>query len=141
MSIIDGRTIIFDIFEGVPSPEQDPSPSEIRDYVIKEASVILLVYDVTRRSTLDAVQQCFENIHRVKSLESMPPLVLVGNHSDMPHREVQPDEGRHLAARLQCAGFIETSAKEGTGIDEAFEIAGRALMAVENTNSTILKDR
>lgn len=49
--------------------------------------------------------------------------ILIGNKTDKPnaHREVSTDEGARLAKKLRTK-FIETSAKTGPRVVEAFEI-------------------
>jgi len=53
--------------------------------------------------------------------------VLLANKSDIPvaDRAVSPTEGKELAKSLGDIPIVETSAKEGIGVEEAFEIMVR----------------
>ena len=53
------------------------------------------------------------------------PIMLVGNKSDDPGRQVSEELGKKLATNWQC-GFVETSAKNDTNVRELFsELLGR----------------
>jgi GTPase KRas protein len=50
--------------------------------------------------------------------KGQPPLVLVGNKSDLEHeRVVSRQTGQELARRWKCT-FLETSAKNQANVDE-----------------------
>ena len=83
---------------------------------------IIFVYDVTCRSSfenvekfwLKEVKQYFPNTNEIV-------MMLVGNKIDNIHnRQVSENEGEDLARRNGMM-FIETSAKEKIGVNEAFE--------------------
>mmetsp|Transcript_36473 Transcript_36473/g.67377 ORF Transcript_36473/g.67377 Transcript_36473/m.67377 type:complete len:117 (-) Transcript_36473:299-649(-) len=77
---------------------------------MKGKDAFMLVYDVTKKSSLDYVSQLREKILKVKA--SKAPMVLVGNKSDlMDDREVTTEDGQNLAADWGCQ-CIETSAKD-----------------------------
>ncbi len=58
--------------------------------------------------------------------------MLLANKADVPveDRAVSPDETKQLAEKLGKIPLIETSAKEGVGVAEAFEIMVRCAFVV-----------
>ena len=78
---------------------------------------VLLMFDLTRRSTFDNLTSWMAEVED-KAPEQLP-LVLVGNKSDQPGREVGDDEAQSFAAQHGMQ-YVETSAKAGHGVNEAF---------------------
>jgi small GTP-binding protein len=88
------------------------------------ADIMVVVYDVTSHHTFTHVKKWMAGCTEVCG--DTIPTCLVGNKSDLAqHREVEIEAGRELANRMgsegQRAVFVETSAKEGLGVVEAFE--------------------
>lgn len=86
----------------------------------KDAHGVILVYDVTSRSSFDNINEwlksCSENIDKSKS-----SIILVGNKIDLTdQREVSEEEGRDFAVQNNVL-FIETSAFDNR--DECIEKA------------------
>eukprot|EP01119_Soliformovum_irregulare_P014544 TRINITY_DN3976_c1_g1_i1.p1 TRINITY_DN3976_c1_g1~~TRINITY_DN3976_c1_g1_i1.p1 ORF type:complete len:175 (-),score=27.38 TRINITY_DN3976_c1_g1_i1:16-540(-) len=84
---------------------------------------VLLVYDVTSRSSFEDIKSLRESVFRSRDLDSQKhriPMVIVGNKCDAEkQRVVSIREAQRLAAELDCP-FIETSAKENINIEEIF---------------------
>lgn len=81
-------------------------------------SGLILVYDITNRNS-------FTNLDYWLNQCSYPQLncakLLIGNKSDLTGlRQVSQNEGKELADKLGME-FLETSAKEDLGVNEAFE--------------------
>lgn len=53
-------------------------------------------------------------------------MILLGNKADL-EREVEVEEAEDLAQRLSC-DYLETSAKTGVNVEEAFEKIARACL-------------
>ena len=83
---------------------------------------IIFVYDVTERSSFENIEKFWlKEIREYFPVNSEVILMLVGNKIDNEYsRKVTEDEGDELA-RKHGMLFIETSAKERVGIQEAFE--------------------
>jgi small GTP-binding protein len=82
------------------------------------ASGILLIFDLTRRSSFEHVGFWLDQAR--KHAPPGIPIVIVGNKSDLEEqREVTHEEGQQ-AARGLGAGYAECSALLGQGIDESF---------------------
>mmetsp|Transcript_36988 Transcript_36988/g.58185 ORF Transcript_36988/g.58185 Transcript_36988/m.58185 type:complete len:204 (-) Transcript_36988:334-945(-) len=80
---------------------------------------IIVVYDVTDNVTFTNVKQWLEEISRYAS-PSVAKL-LVGNKSDLEGDRIVPLEAAKGFADENQLAFIETSAKTGTNVKEAFE--------------------
>jgi Ras-related protein Rab-1A len=83
------------------------------------------VYDVTRRNTYEKINNWHEEIKKNTDQISM---ILVGNKIDLvDDREVTPEEGKELAEKLNLS-YIETSAKTGENIEDAFRMLALQLI-------------
>lgn len=82
---------------------------------------VMLVFDVTNRQSFENVATWMQDVKRYGS--ETCPIVLIGNKCDcLPSkREVEDAEAAALAAELGCK-YLATSAKTGSGVDEAFEV-------------------
>ena len=82
------------------------------------ANGVLLVYDITRKSTYDDVALWLENIR--KHCHQDMHAVLVGNKCDLKkEREVSYADGEKLSKELEMP-FFETSAKDNYHVTSAF---------------------
>eukprot|EP00049_Salpingoeca_infusionum_P007112 m.115831 g.115831 ORF g.115831 m.115831 type:complete len:201 (-) comp13581_c0_seq1:178-780(-) len=95
------------------------------------AAGVLLVYDIARRSTYNAIQKWLDD-----SIELTGPntvKLLIGNKSDLDEqRDVTTEEAEQFAAANGLA-FAETSAKTGERVDDAFvQTAKSIFMAVQD---------
>lgn len=89
----------------------------IRQSYLANAEAGILVYDVTRKDTFDNINVWHKEIKEVTGNIS---LILVGNKIDLENeRVVSSEEGQKLAERLGLS-YIETSAKTGENINDAF---------------------
>ena len=89
----------------------------IRQSYLTNAEAGILVYDVTRKDTFDNINIWHKEIKEVTENIS---LLLVGNKIDLENeRVISSQEGQKLAERLGLS-YIETSAKTGENINDAF---------------------
>ena len=80
---------------------------------------IIIVYDLTRKKSFKDVEMWLGEVEKY-ALSSVVKL-LVGNKSDLVgQREVTRQEAERFAAQKHLA-YIETSAKNATNVDAAFE--------------------
>jgi len=85
------------------------------------AQIALVVFDVTRHSTIESVETWMREINDNFTHASIVK-VLVGNKIDKHPRTVEVEEAMELAKRHEML-YIETSAKTKTGIVDAFNSA------------------
>lgn len=91
----------------------------IRRSYLANAEAGILVYDVTRQKTYDNISNWYEEI---KDVTPNISLILVGNKIDLKDKRViGHEEGEELAKKLGIS-YIETSAKTGENIDDAFRM-------------------
>lgn len=109
----------------------------MREQYIRDGDAFLIVYSLSSRPTLDAVKRFHEEILRVKGrAASNIPILIIGNKSDLgpEDRKLSAKEGRALSDELGAAGFLETSAKNGSNVDEAFHDAVRSWVRISAEN-------
>ncbi len=96
----------------------------VRKHYYQQAHAAFIVYDTTHRPTFKDVPKWYLDIRA-----TLPdiPLVILGNKVDLEEeRVVSTEEGKILAKELHC-GFMETSAKTGINVRDAFGIIGIGL--------------
>ncbi|CAL7949674.1 unnamed protein product [Xylocopa violacea] len=86
----------------------------------RSANGVIVVYDITKRSTFLSLQHWVEEVRRYTSSHVL--LILVGNKCDLENlREVEKGEAEALCQYLpEVLQVVETSAKENTNIDSIF---------------------
>jgi len=99
--------------------------STMRRVYFKGSNGAIGVYDVTSQESLLKIPGWVSSI---KKAVGNIPMVLIGNKIDL-ERKVTTEEGKELAERLGCE-FIETSAKTGEGVEEAFLAIARNCLEV-----------
>ena len=91
----------------------------VRQSYLSNAEAGILVYDVTRKDTLDKVENWF---HEIKDVSPNISLILVANKVDLTEdRVISTEMGEALAKNLNLS-YIETSAKTGENINDAFKM-------------------
>ena len=130
---------------------QETYKSITRSY-FRGASGALLVYDITRRATFDAVTAWLHDLRQIA--EENIVVVLVGNKRDLAgastvagsedgedvgdgriegnKRAVTREEAEEWCKRNGVMQYVETSAKSGEGVERAFlEVAERIYQNIE----------
>lgn len=91
----------------------------MRDLYMKNSHGFMLVYSVVAESTFLEVSDIYEQVLRVKDVDSAP-VVLIGNKRDLyDQRAITTQAGEALASRWK-APFFETSAFDSHNIAESF---------------------
>lgn len=86
---------------------------------LRGAQAALLVYDICRHATFENVRYWLEDL-RASGFNSLFPILLVGNKSDLGHlRAVSTEEAQRFADENKIK-FVETSAKANTEVKETF---------------------
>jgi GTPase SAR1 family protein len=87
---------------------------------MKTGDGFLCVYSIVDKKTFDLVKEHHDSVMRVKWETDDFPFVLVGNKSDMDdNRQVSHEMGVKTAKDINVK-FLETSAKTGKNVHEAF---------------------
>ena len=90
----------------------------------------VVVYDVTRKQTFDNVKRWVNNMLSNSGRDKDVPFVLLANKIDLREEgaeTVSTEEGQKLADSLGVP-FIETSAKSGEGVQDAFARLGKEIL-------------
>uniref|UniRef100_A0A3B3QWN4 small monomeric GTPase n=1 Tax=Paramormyrops kingsleyae TaxID=1676925 RepID=A0A3B3QWN4_9TELE len=91
----------------------------------RDAHALLLLYDVTNKSSFDNMQAWLTEIHEYAQQNVV--LMLLGNKADAAHeRVVKREEGERLAKEYGVP-FMETSAKSGMNVELAFTAIAKEL--------------
>ncbi|KIM59311.1 hypothetical protein SCLCIDRAFT_126437, partial [Scleroderma citrinum Foug A] len=113
--VVDDEVALFDVLD----PPGQEEYGALREEYMRTGEGFLLVYSITSRDSFEQISTFYQEILRIKGLDSFPAIV-VANKCDLEHdRQVGTNEGRDLAKRFGCK-FIETSTKQHINIDEAF---------------------
>ncbi|CAG9312959.1 unnamed protein product [Blepharisma stoltei] len=89
----------------------------------QRADGVILVYDATARHTFENCENWLEEIRQNSAADVV--IFLIGNQVDLiekgqEDRQVAYEEGKLFAEKQRLSGFIETSAKSGINVNEAF---------------------
>jgi len=86
----------------------------------REASIIILVYDITDKKTFEKMQYQYNNL--LPKYNDATIIAVVGNKIDLADelREVSTEEGTEFTKKNNLPFFFETSAKTGQNIDLMF---------------------
>lgn len=101
--------------------------SQMLNVYFQGSQGVLIVYDVTRKSTFNRLETDWYP-HCRNHIRGNYQSVLIANKMDLENKEVSPEDGRELSERLNCFHYIETSAKENTNVNEAFTILAEKLV-------------
>jgi len=92
----------------------------LRDAFIRKSSGFLLVFDLTHIKSLFELDEYMDHIIRTKDKDKNIPIVLVGNKCDLEREVLNAEVAKFLEKYQWKIPYIETSAKDGTNIQEAF---------------------
>jgi len=119
---VDGKNCVLDIFDTAGHEDF----SAVRDQYMRDGEGFMFVYSITHAVSFKAIRSLYEHALRIKDLDKVPA-VLIGNKSDLENeREVSKEQGEELAREFGCQ-FMETSAKTGKNVTEAFHAMVRAI--------------
>ena len=100
----------------------------------KRADCCLLVYDITRKDTFDAIKNFYIKEIKDNCIEDIK-VILLGNKTDLKdQRQVTLKEGSKLASK-QKFYFMETSCEQNFNVMDAFETI------IIMTNNEMIKNR
>ncbi len=106
----------------------------VRSMYFQGCQGALLVYDVTRYNTLDNISNKWLRDFK-KHVKKKGAFILIGNKSDLKdQRVIATERGKELATKIKASHFIETSAKLGENIEEAFSLLVHQILSDHGVN-------
>eukprot|EP00403_Amphidinium_massartii_P007538 CAMPEP_0178376694 /NCGR_PEP_ID=MMETSP0689_2-20121128/3533_1 /TAXON_ID=160604 /ORGANISM="Amphidinium massartii, Strain CS-259" /LENGTH=759 /DNA_ID=CAMNT_0019996721 /DNA_START=5 /DNA_END=2280 /DNA_ORIENTATION=- len=104
---VNGNTVKVQIWDVSGNDLQQTE--SVRSPVLRGADAVLLVYDVTDASTFENITRWCSMIEG-QQLQKSVRMLIIGNKTDLPDRQVPRDAATACGARLQCQ-HLECSAK------------------------------
>ncbi len=91
---------------------------QIRQKYAEGANLAFILFDITNRASFEKIAEWKKDLFE---FAGEIPFMILGNKVDLAdERQVTKEELQNLASQLGAIDFIETSAKTGLGVDEAF---------------------
>jgi len=127
-TVIDGVTCILDILDTAGQEDM----KMLRRQWIEDRDGFMLVFSIADRASFEDLDQFYELIVEIKEGNMAKiPLVLVGNKADLvDKRQVSSKEASEDAAAKKAI-YLETSAKNGESVSEAFETLVRHFIRLD----------
>jgi len=111
----------------------------ITNSYFKGCQGILLVFELTDRTTFNSISRWVDQIKDNTDPSSEINMILVGNKCDAPGRQVSFEEGQHLATNLNIP-YIETSCKMDINVSNAFtQLVGDVYNRLKEEDNPMLK--
>ncbi|KJH41678.1 Ras family protein [Dictyocaulus viviparus] len=126
---VDGRNVALQLWD---TAGQERFRSLCKSY-FRRADGAILVYDVSSERSFIKVRDWIDTIK--DSVERQIPIILVGNKCDLRTlgEVVTSHDGAALAAKMGVL-FMETSALDGSNVDDSILTLTREMMAVEDVD-------
>lgn len=106
----------------------------VRSMYFQGCQGALLVYDVTRYNTLESINNKWLKDYK-KYVKKKGAFILIGNKTDLQDQIAVPTEkGKELATKIKASDFIETSARLGENIEEAFSLLVNQILSNHGVN-------
>lgn len=108
---------------------------EKKDISISHYNAFIAVYDITNKSSFDAIVNVFNQTHAKPKIKSYPNLIIVGNKCDLDSsREVSVKDGENLSKKYKDSVFIEASSTQNIKINEIFIKAADGASKISELN-------
>ena len=97
------------------------------------ADAIMMLYDITDRKSFECIEEWKKEVDRFASTKNVV-MMLVGTKLDATvdaHNRVSADEAQVCCDALNIPHFIETSAKTGHNVHQAFETVAASMIGID----------
>lgn len=123
---LDRKTYQLDILDTAGMESGDV----FKPKMFREANTFILVYDITERSSFDALETIHEDILRIRGSDPAPTAVFANKVDLAEDRIISTEEGQKFAKSINAV-YFETSAKTAVGVNEGFEGAVREYLKTQ----------
>ena len=123
IQLVTGEDVTFDIYDTAGQEKY----RAIAKLYYKNARVVILVYDITDIKSFEAMKNYW--YEQVKDIQTENLIIAIaGNKCDLyEERQVENETGEEFAKSINAI-FVETSAKNDSGIDKLFENIGYKIL-------------
>ena len=123
IQLVTGEDVTFDIYDTAGQEKY----RAIAKLYYKDARVVILVYDITDIKSFEAMKNYW--YEQVKDIQTENLIIAIaGNKCDLyEERQVENETGEEFAKSINAI-FVETSAKNDSGIDKLFENIGYKIL-------------
>jgi len=123
IQLVTGEDVTFDIYDTAGQEKY----RAIAKLYYKNARVVILVYDITDIKSFEAMKNYwYEQVKDIQTENLI--LAIAANKSDLyEERQVENETGEEFAKSINAI-FVETSAKNDSGIDKLFENIGYKIL-------------
>jgi len=129
---IDGNACELDIMDTAGQEEY----SALRDSHMQTGDGFIIMYSIANQQSFEQVEKFHHKILRLRPENLDFPILIVGNKKDIEERAVGTEQGQELAHKLK-ATFIETSAKTGENVNEAFNVIVKQVNAYRKLHPAV----
>ena len=121
---IDSKEIKLTIFDSAGQQRY----KQITKYFYQGSKGVILIYDVSDKITFDNLKEWIKTIH--DHADEGVEIMLVANKTDL-ERQVSSEDGKTCANEYKV-GYVETSAKSGSGIEKLFDVIIKNIVMKDN---------
>ena len=123
IQLVTGEDVTFDIYDTAGQEKY----RAIAKLYYKNARVVILVYDITDIKSFEEIKNYW--YEQVKDIQTENLIIAIaGNKCDLyEERQVENETGEEFAKSINAI-FVETSAKNDSGIDKLFENIGYKIL-------------
>eukprot|EP00051_Salpingoeca_urceolata_P027674 m.482706 g.482706 ORF g.482706 m.482706 type:complete len:202 (-) comp22642_c0_seq1:133-738(-) len=109
----------------------------------QQATACVIVFDITRKSTFQAVLRWKQDLDAKTALPNGEPLpcLLIANKCDLPDRPVPSEEIKAFCDDHGFIGWIETSAKDDVNIDKAMRFLTQHILTAIDAEAAATSGR
>ena len=104
--------------------------SAVRQRFYQESEGYFIVFDTTRKSSLEHLGRWYREVLKYTRTDTIP-FVIVANKIDLKEDIVISDDdiiSTLIENEMEVKMIIKTSAKDGTNVEDAFEILGKTIL-------------
>ena len=125
---LDGKTIRVKIWD---TAGQERYKALTEGY-FRNAQGVLIVYDVTNEETFEHLKYWIPSVKKHIDIKQIPAIIL-GNKIDETKREVTKEKATNYA-KEEGIKYFETSAKDGTNVEESINYLVKKVMKININN-------